>query len=101
MLFRQQSGFRRRNGNRPWDKSEVGSVCAEVFVLTLRKLAPVIYVRNPARICTSPRSLFHQSEKMLVHVEKSSHFGLAGVCSSKRRNFAGGACRCYGFSPRV
>ena len=37
---------------------------------------------------------------MLVQIEKSSHFRLAGVCSSKRRSFAGEARRCYGCSAR-
>src|SRR5258708_6098297 len=35
MLYRKQSEFRRRNGDRCWDESEVGSVCAEVFVLSV------------------------------------------------------------------
>jgi len=35
VLYRQQSEFRRGNGDRRRDESEVGSVCAEVFVLKL------------------------------------------------------------------
>src|SRR6266403_3406505 len=107
MLFRQQSEFRRRNGNRRWDKSEIGSVCAEVFVLKLeaRQAGHHLYMYGTERKSVpAALRLFHRNKKMLVHIEKSSHFRLPGVCSSKRRSFAGEArptprCSLRGVAP--
>ena len=104
MLFRQQSEFRRRNGNRRRDKSEVGPVCAEVLVLKIeaRQAASRLYIYGTERgSVPAARSLFPRNKNMLVHIEKSSHFRLAGVCSSKRRSFAGEARRRNGCCPGV
>ena len=102
MLFRQQSEFRRRNGDRRWDESEVGSVCSEVFVLKLeaQRAASRLHVYGPERESVpAARSLFPRNKKMLVYIEKSSYFRFAGVWSSKRPSFAGDARRRDGCCP--
>src|SRR5260370_2146195 len=104
MLYRQQSEFRRRNGNRRRDKSEVGPVCVEVPVLKIeaRQAASRVYIYGTERESVpAARSLFPRNKKMLVHIEKSSHFRLAGVCSSERRSFAGEVRPCNRGCPGV
>src|SRR6266851_6870713 len=66
MLFRQQSEFRRRNGDRRWDESEIGSVCAEVFVLKLeaQRAASHLHLCGTERESVPPvRSLFPRNKK--------------------------------------